>query len=103
MQLLSHKVEVVLDETPDTSYLEQDGFKGRLEAYRADKFELVGIRAFAEIEVLDTIQYIRTPGLWGIESDSNTDYLNAIKVEELDKLSDLLAELGIKHELQFHP
>lgn len=70
----------------------------RMEAYNKGTWHCMGIRAIAYLlvgpENFRTVQTIETPGLWGIESDSDKRYLAEIAGEELSTLKDLLLELG---------
>ena len=67
---------VVNDETPDTSYLEQEGWETHLAAYRAGEFAYAGV--ILE-KVCECCGEWRTAGsLWGIEHDgtqNSMDYL----------------------------
>lgn len=81
-------IEVVPDENPDTSYLEQDVFADRFEAFKRGDFAFVGVRACAEIRY-STPQggwqngpTVKSPGLWGIEDDSEESYLRETGEEE---------------------
>ena len=92
--------QIVPDDCPDSSYLEQEGFADRLAEYRRGKFDYVGVRAAVELPIpfgKDRIlTRIESPGLWGIESDSGEDYLESVFQEESAILADMLAELGVK-------
>jgi hypothetical protein len=92
--------QLVPDDCPDTSYLEQEGFEDRLSQYRRGEFDFVGVRAAVEVPIpygKDRIlTRIESPGLWGIESDSGEDYLESVFQEESTILADMLAELGVK-------
>jgi hypothetical protein len=92
--------QLVPDDCPDTSYLEQEGFGDRLEQYRQGAFDYVGVRAAVELPIpygKDRILIkIESPGLWGIESDSGEDYFNSVFQEESNILADMLAELGVR-------
>ena len=92
--------QIVPDECPDVSYLEQEGFEDRLGQYRRGDFDYVGVRAAVELPIpygKDRIlTRIESPGLWGIESDSGKDYLDSVFQEESTILADMLAELGVK-------
>jgi len=91
---------LVPDDSPDTSYLEQEGFEDRLQQYRQGHFDYVGLRAAVELPIpygADRILVkVESPGLWGVESDSDEDYLDSVFREECDTLADMLAELGVK-------
>ena len=89
--------DIVPDELPDASYLEQEGWEDRLEAYQAGEFGFVGIQAVAKIRIpygKDWIlNEVRSPGLWGIEDDSGEDYFESVYEEELNVLRDMLKSL----------
>ena len=94
------EMQVVPDESPDTSYLEQEGFEERLAAYRNGDFGFIGVRASVEIRVphgrSSIMQRIVSPGLWGIEDDSGTDYLESVFQEEVGILKSMLEELNCR-------
>lgn len=93
------KVVEIVDDCPDTSYLEQDEFKDRLEEYRNDGFYFVGIQAKAEILIPvgshQIFQTIGSGGLWGIESDSDDEYKKEVAAEEIDTLKGILEQLNV--------
>lgn len=97
-----HSVELIEtpDHSPDASWLEQEGFEERLAAYTAGDFYLVGVQARAEIHIpygdAFIVSYVTSPGLWGIESDSDADYFEDVFREEQLVLRDMLGELGIE-------
>lgn len=76
----------------DPDYIEQD--YARAENYNRGEWSMIGVRAVAEITINGISQRIKSPGLWGVESDSDQEYLNEIGREELSQLRDMLAELG---------
>lgn len=82
------KIEVVPDNDPEVSYLEQEGFEDRLAEYRADAFYFVGVRVAVETHDTDSGVFTRsqTAGLWGIESDSGDDYFREVAAEEASTL-----------------
>lgn len=90
----------LIDNHPDTSYLEQEGYEERLAAYRADDFHFVGIRARCIVFIPHgkdkIIHEVESPGLWGIESDSDDDHMAEVFLEECQVLADMLTELGVK-------
>lgn len=92
--------QIVPDECPDPSYLEQEGFEDLREQYRQGDFDFVGVRAAVELPIpygKDRIlTRIESPGLWGIESDSGENYFDSVFQEESAVLADMLAELGVK-------
>lgn len=72
----------------------------RAEAYNRGDWGYVGIYARARILTgivrggYASAQTVRTPGLWGIESDSDEDYFAEIAKQELTDLGAILVELG---------
>lgn len=98
---VTFEMETPYDEYPDASWLEQEGFEDRLELYRAGTFELMGVRAKATVIVARdsvpssfAIYTLRSPGVWGVESDSGEDYLNEIYEEEKAQLIAALKAIG---------
>jgi hypothetical protein len=92
--------QLVPDDCPDTSYLEQEGFEDRLEQYRQGDFDYVGVRAVVALPIPfgtdQILTKVKSPGLWGIESDSGEDYFDSVFQEESNILADMLTELGVK-------
>jgi len=92
--------QIIPDDCPDTSYLEQEGFEDRLEELRQGAFDFIGVRAAVELPIPygndRILTRIESPGLWGIESDSGEDYLESVFQEESNILAGMLAELGVK-------
>lgn len=90
---------LVPDDCPDTSYLEQEGFEDRLAECRQGDFGFIGVRAAVELPIpygADRILVtIESPGLWGVESDSDENYLDSVFQEECETLADMLTELGV--------
>jgi hypothetical protein len=99
----------MVDEQPDSSYLEQAEFADRLRQYQGGQFCFLGVRAEAEILLPANLsmsprerkatcsfvtQRITSGGLWGIESDSDDSYMREIESEELAALADNLHILG---------
>lgn len=67
----------------------------RAEAYNAQQWCMIGIWVEAEVILSgDTVQHIRSGGLWGIESDSGEDYFEEVQGEELSSLRDELEAIG---------
>ena len=93
-QILSITAKQLPDPFPDTSYLEAEGFEHRRQQYENGGFEFIGVRAEAEIVVNTVCQTITSGGLWGIESDSDHQYLVEIENEEVDQLKAILQSLG---------
>jgi hypothetical protein len=75
-------------------YVEQD-YK-RMESLNAGDWSFLGIIAKAEVQLAnsDTVQTIRSGGLWGIESDSDDAFLKEIEDQQLAELRSELLALG---------
>lgn len=70
---------VVDDESPDPSYLEQEGFEDRRSAYERGDFGYCGViveRACGSCGKPEVIG-----SLWGIESDSGEEYFSQTALE----------------------
>lgn len=94
------------DSDPDLSYLDPDADPDyaaqnaeRLAAYRAGAWHCVGIKARATFLVglsePAVIQTVESPGLWGIESDNDSSYLDDLFHEEAQILRDILVQLNV--------
>ena len=72
----------------------------RLETHGLEWY-MMGVRAFARIQIPSrggghrVVHTIYTPGLWGIESDSDESYFREVEDEELDTLAAMLKAMGI--------
>lgn len=93
-QILSITAKQIWDPFPDTSYLESPGFEDRHRQYQNGDFGFIGIQAEAEIAVHGVCQIITSGGLWGIESDSDRQYLSEVEHAEVDQLKAILQSLG---------
>lgn len=101
------------DDSPDLSHLEQAyddvadpseraGYRradlARLTAYYQGHWHMIGIRAVATIWVqrdnYRTNYEITSPGLYGIESDSEESYLQSVYKEECSVLQSDIAAMG---------
>lgn len=93
------RVEVIDDTDPDASWLEQDGYEDRLASYQAGDFGFVGVRLAAELLIPSgdgwISEWISTPGLWGIEDDSGSEYLASVACDEYHILNEMLNELCV--------
>ena len=97
-------VERLWDDDPDLSWLDQtddqmgDGFEDaareRTEGYRRGDWHMIGIRAYADVYVNGVRQRLTSAGLWGIESDSDEDYLRSIEEEERDELAEIIRAIN---------
>jgi len=71
----------------------------RMEAYNRGDWWMVGVYATATIRLTDErgtshTQTLRSPGIWGIESDSDPSFLNETGREEWTMLKADLSALG---------
>lgn len=84
-----------LDEHPIRTrrYIRED--MERLERFNSGDLWMLGCYTEAEITVNDTIQTIRSGGLWGIESDTDHPYRETIAGEEYDNLMVQLEALNV--------
>ncbi len=87
------------DETPENTrkYVRQD--YERMEQLNRGDWCFIGIRAEADYFVgmgrgHSLIQTVTSGGLWGIESDSDADYVKSIEQEELSSLREQLEAIG---------
>ncbi|MBE3042558.1 hypothetical protein IMZ48_08260 [Candidatus Bathyarchaeota archaeon] len=87
------------EETGNSDSVQQDYW--RMEAYNNQQWYMMGVYAVAEVRTptpqggYSSTQHIRTPGLWGIESDSGTDYIKEVGQEQLDDLREHLGHFGV--------
>lgn len=69
----------------------------RMRAWECGEWRYVGVRAKAEIKIPHghdwIVSHISSPGLWGIESDSDESYLNEVYEEEKATLLGMLESL----------
>lgn len=112
----SFRMIVESDECPDMSYLEQDykdvadpierekylkRDREKLETY-GETWNFISIRAAVNVQIpVDDCFYIHTfttPGIYGIESDSDKDFIQEAFEEECLILIDILKALNIEVE-----
>lgn len=72
----------------------------QLEAYNRGDWHLIGLYVQVDVHVplgdkTATIITLKSPGLWGIESDADTLYLDDIHNEECSNLTDICKALGV--------
>lgn len=99
-------IEIIyqVDDDPDLSWLDQtdeemgEGFeesaRKRLATYGHDWY-MIGIWAEATIGSGGPFQTIRSGGLWGVESDSDVQYITDIERDERDELISILRAINI--------
>jgi hypothetical protein len=80
-------------------YIRQD--YERMMALENGDWCYIRIWASAEIEIPQSqgrylLQELRSPGLWGIESDSDKSYFEEVQRDELAQLRDVLESFGFK-------
>ncbi len=82
------------DDTPEDirKYVRQD--YDRMESLNRGDWCFIGVSADAEIVLGDTCQTITSGGLWGIESDSGSDYFAETEQEQLAELREQLHAIG---------
>lgn len=66
----------------------------RMERLNNGDWYYIGVQAVAKIRVNGILQKISSGGLWGIESDSGSDYLEEIDQEQAKELQEQLSTLG---------
>lgn len=101
----------VIDSDPDLSWLEDESRYEGLSQTEADKYReqdkerlasygsswhMIGIRARAKIRLSNGASVtVESPGLWGIESDSERSYLRQVGEDEYLELKKMVGELGV--------
>lgn len=104
------RIVVEADTDPDLSHLEQDyadvadeAERGkyvsedleRRAAYDRDEWHMTGIYLVADVVVRGARQKVRTPGVWGVESDCGEAYVRETADQEYHELKDILGDMGI--------
>lgn len=84
-------------DTGNDESVEQD--YQRMESYNKGAWGLIGMWAEATIQLTEaTTHTISSGGLWGIESDSSSDYLKSVQQEELTTLATELRAISFSDE-----
>lgn len=94
-ELRAVTVDRDLDGAPDASYLEQEGFEARLASYRRGQLQLLEVHLDAEVQIAETTQVLRSPGVGGIESDVTKEELEPLLQEEWEALRRVLKAVGV--------
>jgi hypothetical protein len=94
-ELRAVRALVLEDPNPETSYLDQEELTDRKEEYEAGDFSFVGVRIEAEVTIDATTQVLRSPGLWGIESDADEEEIDRIIADEWEALRSVLKTVGV--------
>jgi hypothetical protein len=77
----------------DPDYRRED--EERIEAWRRDEWWYLGVYVEIDLVVSGTLQTVRSPGLWGVESDSDDAYFRSVASDEYDELLGILGQLGV--------
>ena len=95
-------METLPDPFPDTSYLEQDGFEERLRQAQNGDFGFMGVRASCTVLIgigqsgHVIAQRIDSPGIWGVETDSDPAHVRELYDAERNILLAMLDAMGCK-------
>jgi hypothetical protein len=85
-----------VDEHPDISWLDDES---RHDAFHEGMWHMIGIQASATFLIPlgghYVTQTVTSPGLWGIESDSDEEYFDQVFADECANLTDMLQALGV--------
>ena len=88
-----------IDEYPDASWLDDDSGRERLDAFREGSWHMIGIQASANVLIPlgghFVTQTVTSPGLFGIESDSDEAYLDEVFADECASLAAMLSAIGV--------
>lgn len=95
---LTQSYDDVEDINEREKYINQD--KERLDKFRCGEWYYIGIRAIAIVYIpihnnSYNMQTITSSGLYGIESDSDKDYIQSVKHKQVDELKEYLKLLNI--------
>lgn len=89
---------VEIDEGPELSW-RNAADRDRLAAFQEGAWHLIGIQAKADIIVRrdgrPVAKSVTSPGMWGIDSDSDESYLDDVFAAECDRLADMIEALGV--------
>jgi len=93
-------IRVEDEDSPDASYLEQEGWEERRAAYERGDFHFIGICVDAHVQVAGhrSTWHTSSGGLWGIESDSDGQYLWSVAEAEIMELREDILAQGISEE-----
>lgn len=91
---------IVADMDPDPSYLEQEGFEKRLASYNRGEWAFVGVKVAADVKIPHgphgwIVHTFESPGLWGVEDDSDDSYFEEIAGDERYILREMLEALNV--------
>ena len=101
--MISHEeivIETMPDTCPDTSYLQQEGFEDRLRQAENGDFGFMGVIATCTliIGIGQTDHVIlhrfKSPGIWGVETDSDPVYVQQLFDDERSVLLAMLNAIG---------
>ena len=102
------EIEIMREELPDDAaqpaglehphlFRAEEIDQARLNAWKADDWSYIGVRAVATIRDTKTRIAIKvsSAGLWAIESDAGDQFLSEVYAEELESIRPVLARLGL--------
>lgn len=99
----SFKRVIEQDPDPDPSYLDQPEWVERKKEYERDAFHFMHVYALCEVLVPSgtpsgyfTTFPLGTPGLYGIESDSDKSYFEDVYADECRSLEHMLKVLNVE-------
>ena len=97
-------METLPDPCPDTSYLQQEGFEERLRQADNGDFGFMGVRASCTVYIgigqqgHVIAQRIDSPGIWGVESDSDPSHIEELYESERSILLAMLDAMGCRQQ-----
>jgi hypothetical protein len=89
-----------IGDNPERSYDEQmEAARERMAAFERGDWGYIGVRARAALAIpigqgCSRLMTVESAGLWGIESDSDSEYLASVFADEQEQLKDELQTLG---------
>jgi hypothetical protein len=97
---LDRKAAGWIGDNPERSFSEQqEAAEERMAAFKRGDWTYIGVRARAALAIPSgrdcyRLMTVESAGLWGIESDSDSDYLASVFADEREALKAELTELG---------
>jgi len=105
-KLVAHRSDfkrvIITDDEPDTSHLDQADFADDKEAFQRGEFQFVGVRARIELKIPcrpeghSILHEVESPGLWGLQTNSDAAYFDEVFTEECATLEHMLTTLGVE-------
>jgi hypothetical protein len=97
---LDRKAAGWIGDNPERSYAEQMAdAQTRMDRFNEGAWHYIGVRARAELAIpvgqgCRRLMTVESAGLWGVESDSDPDYLASVYADEREALKGELQTLG---------